>query len=516
MPIHRFATGLFFGACLLFIGCSSGPDQHLRLAKSTIENLIRGESKAEEMIDWEMFYVNDDYLGGQYTKLADEKQKSAFRRQCITSFSAGALKGGRGADATWAGLENWRVISHDSSRTVVAFELPNKNSVSLTISKRDGKSRLSVLAMGGNAKEQIQMAMAADKAMGKNDKAKRKIDEGKGNGDDDKEKGNQPPGGADELPVVGEPQYRSVHAKELEVFGNELRNQKIQMVGKFHELDDIWVRIHEFSDSIGIFFHDERGVLFQRAIADKKRFAKLLLEYKSGDRVRFIGHVQEHLSGSQTTYYFIVDAIRDYPTRVREEGERLEKEDNQARLAAQAALDRQKEQQKAAEAQRAKDAAAKAQLEKDRPKIEAMAAAGREKRNALLEKTNKLLRLKENREAAERTLPLIGQNGKTLMQAMQECEEILSKPETLGELPGFPSPERKRLADLKEQAEALRGKGIEVATMTIADLESQLTHAEKNKLANQARNSLYQDIERMKKYKSVLLEWDQKIADAQK
>ncbi len=517
--MHRFLSGLALGTCLLLTGCSSGPDQDLKLAKSTIENLIRGESKVEDQIDWEMLHVNDEYVGEAYNTLPDEKQKSVFRRQFINGFSSEFLKAGRGVDAAMAALENWRVVNRDSARTVIAFDNASKETITLTVSRRDGMARLSAMAMGSLAKDQILVA-TADNAKSKGEKTKRKS----GDANQDSSQAKE----AEESTSSSEPSYRSVHAKELEVLGSELRNQKFQMVGRFLELNDTWVKKHQFSDAVGIFFTDEKGVTFQRAIADKKRFAKLLLEYKRGDRVRFIGHVQEflanynpfsktgNLGSTEPTFYLIVDAIRDYPARAREEGERLEREDDQVRLAAQAALDRQKEQKKAAQVQRAKDAAMKAQYEKDRPKIEAMAAAGREKRNAMLEKTNKLLRLKESREAAERTLPLIGQNGKTLMQAIEECEEILSKPESLGELPGFPSPVRKQLADLKDQAAALRGKGIEVATKSIAELESQLTSTGKNAQSNQIRISLHQDLERMKKYKALVVDWEQKIADAQK
>jgi hypothetical protein len=122
-------------------GCSRESDNaDVQFAKTAFFAMVNG-TPAETTIDWERFQAMGDDLGKEYQALASDAEKAFFRRQFLLGFAASTpnIKENPG------GITHWRVQSENPSETIVAADMKKGVVLLLTVSKRDGKQKLSAM-----------------------------------------------------------------------------------------------------------------------------------------------------------------------------------------------------------------------------------------------------------------------------------------------------------------------------------------------------------------------------------
>ncbi len=111
-------------------------------AKSTFESLVRGDSTVASKIDWPVFTATGVNHGAAYVALNTQPDRDKFVAQFITQFSSAFRESGASMD----NFTNWRVLTHDSTRTEVAADSAATGStMTLTVSVRDGVERVSAI-----------------------------------------------------------------------------------------------------------------------------------------------------------------------------------------------------------------------------------------------------------------------------------------------------------------------------------------------------------------------------------
>lgn len=126
---------------LLLPGCEKMEAKgDVTFAKSTFESLARGDTSVAEKIDWETLNSLGIPVGQQYVAFANDADRTNFRKGFVTQFSASFRESGGSVDS----FTGWRVTSHDETNTKVTADT-TKGRLNLTVSKRDGKERLSAI-----------------------------------------------------------------------------------------------------------------------------------------------------------------------------------------------------------------------------------------------------------------------------------------------------------------------------------------------------------------------------------
>ena len=134
--------GLGCGLLLALLpACSRDSDNpDVKFAKTTLFSMVNC-SADEALIDWETFQGPGKDVGAAYRALPDDAEKAKFRKEFLAGFcvSTPNLK------AHPESLTDWRVKSESPSETVVATNMQPGTVMLLTVSKRDGKQKLSSL-----------------------------------------------------------------------------------------------------------------------------------------------------------------------------------------------------------------------------------------------------------------------------------------------------------------------------------------------------------------------------------
>lgn len=112
----------------------------VNFAKDAFESLARGDTAAIEKIDWEMLDSMGDNVGAKYSQFPSETQKRNFEKAYVTQFASEF----QAAGGTPSQFTNWRVSYHDDIKTEVAAD-SNGGTVTITVTERDGKERISGL-----------------------------------------------------------------------------------------------------------------------------------------------------------------------------------------------------------------------------------------------------------------------------------------------------------------------------------------------------------------------------------
>jgi len=115
----------------------------------------------------------------------------------------------------------------------------------------------------------------------------------------------------------GTGQAPEVTAKEIETFGKELVDKRREMVCKFINVSDTWVRQLMKDDRlVGFTVKDRKGDFFQYVFADKEKYGRDLVKMERGTSLRLIGtiedrrYVVEPNPPSDTPHYvFMVEEI---------------------------------------------------------------------------------------------------------------------------------------------------------------------------------------------------------------
>jgi hypothetical protein len=122
-------------------GCSKESDNaDVRFAKTTFFSMVNGAAD-ETAIDWEIFRSPTDDLGAIYKALPNDTEKASFRKQFLGGFAGSTPN----IKANPNGITHWRVQSETPSETVVAADMQKGVVLLITISKRDGKQKLSAM-----------------------------------------------------------------------------------------------------------------------------------------------------------------------------------------------------------------------------------------------------------------------------------------------------------------------------------------------------------------------------------
>ncbi len=122
-------------------GCSKESDNaDIRFAKATFFSMVNGTAD-ERAIDWEIFRSPTDDLGAIYKALPNDTEKASFRKQFLSGFAGSTPN----IKANPNGITNWRVQSENPPETIVAADMQKGVVLLITISKRDGKQKLSAM-----------------------------------------------------------------------------------------------------------------------------------------------------------------------------------------------------------------------------------------------------------------------------------------------------------------------------------------------------------------------------------
>jgi hypothetical protein len=139
---HLLASLPLFAA-LSLTSCdktATGTAGDVSFAKSAFVALAKGDTAAQDMIDWPTFTAPGENVAAKYNAIPTETEKAQFRSEYVTGFATSFRQSGGSVDS----FTNWTVTFHDSTRTEVTAQSPN-GLLKLTVSERDSAEKLSAI-----------------------------------------------------------------------------------------------------------------------------------------------------------------------------------------------------------------------------------------------------------------------------------------------------------------------------------------------------------------------------------
>ncbi|MBX3741875.1 MAG: hypothetical protein KF712_12835 [Akkermansiaceae bacterium] len=109
-------------------------------ARSAFVALAKGDTAAQNMIDWPTFTAPGENVAAKYNAIPTEAEKAQFRSEYVTGFATSFRQTGGSVD----NFTNWTVSFHDSTRTEVTAQSPN-GLLKLTVSERNSAEKLSAI-----------------------------------------------------------------------------------------------------------------------------------------------------------------------------------------------------------------------------------------------------------------------------------------------------------------------------------------------------------------------------------
>ena len=140
-------------ACgFLFMGCKGGTaKQHVRpagppksdvdFAKEVFQMMGDGDVNVVDMLDWENLKMVGVDVGAQYKSVTSDSERETFQESFLRGYSNSFKSSGGNA----AGMKNWREQSKDASNTVVAGDVPNGQTLLITVTHTNGLQYVSSL-----------------------------------------------------------------------------------------------------------------------------------------------------------------------------------------------------------------------------------------------------------------------------------------------------------------------------------------------------------------------------------
>lgn len=125
----------------LLPGCARDSDHpDVKFAKVTFFSMVNC-SADETLIDWERFQAPGKDVAAVYRALPNDEEKAEFRKSYLVGFCAATpnLKGKPES------LTNWRINSESSLETIVATDMQPGTVMLITVSKQNGKQKISSL-----------------------------------------------------------------------------------------------------------------------------------------------------------------------------------------------------------------------------------------------------------------------------------------------------------------------------------------------------------------------------------
>jgi hypothetical protein len=139
---YLFASLPLFAA-LSLTSCekaATGTAGDVSFAKSAFVALAKGDTQAQEMIDWPVFTAPGENVAAKYNAIPTETEKAQFRAEYVTGFATSFRQSGGSVD----NFTDWKVSFHDSTRTEVTAQSPS-GLLKLTVSERNSTEKLSAI-----------------------------------------------------------------------------------------------------------------------------------------------------------------------------------------------------------------------------------------------------------------------------------------------------------------------------------------------------------------------------------
>ncbi len=109
--IAAVIAALFFALPRFFV-----PRDDVGLCRYILDGMANNRSTAEKYIDWGIFKAGDTDVGKTYSGYITEKEKQAYRKIFLASFSGSFKMTG----AKMSDFSNWRLYAQDSQKTTMA------------------------------------------------------------------------------------------------------------------------------------------------------------------------------------------------------------------------------------------------------------------------------------------------------------------------------------------------------------------------------------------------------------
>jgi hypothetical protein len=142
--MRKSALLLIIISALLFAGCKAPrqraprpdgpPKSDVDFAREVFQRMGDGDLDVAQLLDWENLTMAGVDVGAQYRNVSGDSGREIFQ----DSFLKGYSKSFKSAGGNTSALNNWREQSKDSTNTVVAGDLPNGQTLLITVTHTNG------------------------------------------------------------------------------------------------------------------------------------------------------------------------------------------------------------------------------------------------------------------------------------------------------------------------------------------------------------------------------------------
>lgn len=142
---------IFIFSGLLFIGCKPTLTPHARpagppksdvdFAKQVFQMMADGDINVADMLDWENLKMAGRDVGAMYKNTTSDSTRDTFQESFLRSYSSSFKSAGGNVSA----MTNWREQSKDPSGTVIASDLPNGQTILITVTHKNGLQYVSTV-----------------------------------------------------------------------------------------------------------------------------------------------------------------------------------------------------------------------------------------------------------------------------------------------------------------------------------------------------------------------------------
>ncbi len=113
----------------------------IELCRGIFQGFVEGKQDMEKFVDWEHLKALGLDVGATYSKLANAKEKEAYRREFYKSFA----RGSRQAGGKFQAVTNWRIYQKGGLETVVSADYNLKSkTVLFTLFESGGKKLINI------------------------------------------------------------------------------------------------------------------------------------------------------------------------------------------------------------------------------------------------------------------------------------------------------------------------------------------------------------------------------------
>ncbi len=133
---HITFTIVALGLLFLLAGCSEKA-AFKSLAESTISAAMKGNSSAEDGIDWNAFSWNNEDIGRSYMGITEPNERTAYRRNIMSRLSQDLAARGWNNET----VQNWRITSQGVESSIAVADVPG-GTVTVFMQKTNGEKKI--------------------------------------------------------------------------------------------------------------------------------------------------------------------------------------------------------------------------------------------------------------------------------------------------------------------------------------------------------------------------------------